>query len=385
LKAKTGKLNPVERSICVLKFSGLRLKTALLCLTWFRNNKIWKAFFTSLPVETMPEVSVILPFFNTKNTLAAAVESVLNQTFASFEMLLVNNNSTDNSLSIARSLAEKDIRIRLLHETKQGVDYAMNYGLENSRGRFIARMDADDISYPDRLEKQVRFLNENPETGLVGSYVKYVPHSSGTGGFKRFVNWVNTFHTSEEIERNRFVEIPVVNPTILFRRELYERLGGCRQGNFPEDYEMQLRFLDAGVKMAKLPLQLLEWHDYSTRLTRTDERYSTEAFFRVKAEYFRKWSEQNNPFHPEIWVWGAGRKTRQRARLLENEGLKIQGYIDIVKGKTTKKTTLHYSEIPDSGEIFVVPMVAKRGARDLIRKNLLNRNYEEGVDFIFLA
>jgi glycosyltransferase involved in cell wall biosynthesis len=333
----------------------------------------------------MPEVSVILPFFNTKNTLAAAVESVLNQTFASFEMLLVNNNSTDNSLSIARSLAEKDIRIRLLHETKQGVDYAMNYGLENSRGRFIARMDADDISYPDRLEKQVRFLNENPETGLVGSYVKYVPHSSGTGGFKRFVNWVNTFHTSEEIERNRFVEIPVVNPTILFRRELYERLGGCRQGNFPEDYEMQLRFLDAGVKMAKLPLQLLEWHDYSTRLTRTDERYSTEAFFRVKAEYFRKWSEQNNPFHPEIWVWGAGRKTRQRARLLENEGLKIQGYIDIVKGKTTKKTTLHYSEIPDSGEIFVVPMVAKRGARDLIRKNLLNRNYEEGVDFIFLA
>jgi len=333
----------------------------------------------------MPEVSVILPYYNAEKTLAEAVESILSQTFHSFEILLINNNSTDYSVSIAQEFAEKDTRVRLFDEPKQGVDHAMNCGLENSRGRFIARMDADDISYPDRLGKQVRFLNENPGIGLVGSYVNYVPHSSGTAGFKRFVNWVNSFQTSEEIERNRFVEIPVVNPTIMFRRKLYEKLGGCRQGDFPEDYEMQLRFLDAGVKMAKLPLQLLEWHDYSTRLTRTDERYSTEAFFRVKAEYFRKWSEQNNPFHPQIWVWGAGRKTRQRARLLENEGLKIQGYIDIVKGKTTKKTTLHFSEIPPPGEMFIVPTVAKHGARELIRKNLLNRNYEEGVDFIFLA
>jgi hypothetical protein len=83
-----------------------------------------------------------------------------------------------------------------------------------------------------------------------------------------------------------------------------------------------------------------------------DERYTTEAFFRVKAEYFKKWSEQNNPFHPEIWVWGAGRKTRQRARLLEKEGLKIQGFIDIVKGKTTQKTTLHFSEIPSGRNVY---------------------------------
>lgn len=333
----------------------------------------------------MPEVSVILPYFNAENTLAAAVESMLNQTFTSLEILLVNNNSTDRSFSVAREFAKKDSRIRLLNETKQGVDHAMNCGLENSRGRFIARMDADDISHPERLEKQVRFLIENPETGLVGSFVEYVPHNTGTVGFKRFVKWTNSFHTPEEIERNRFVEIPVVNPTILFRRELYEKFGGCRQGNFPEDYEMQLRYLDAGIKMAKIPEPLLEWHDYSTRLTRTDGRYTTEAFFRVKATYFRKWSEQNNLHHPEIWVWGAGRKTRQRARMLEKEGLKIRGFIDIVEGKTTKKTTLHYSEIPSPGKIFVVPMVAKYGARELIRKSLLERHFSEGKDFIFLA
>ncbi len=333
----------------------------------------------------MPEVSVVLPYFNAENTLERAVESILSQTFPSFEILLVNNNSTDQSLTIAQYLAQKDSRIRLLNEPKQGVDHAMNCGLENSRGRFIARMDADDIAHPQRLEKQVRFLNENPGIGLVGSFVKYVSHNSGTGGFKRFVKWVNSFQTLEEIERNRFVEIPVVNPTILFRRELFEKLGGCRHGDFPEDYEMQLRYLQAGVKMAKLPELLLEWHDYSTRITRTDNRYSTEAFFRVKATYFKKWSEQNNPFHPEIWVWGAGRKTRQRARLLEMEGLKIKGFIDIIKGKTTKKTVLHFSEIPAPGKMFIVPMVLKTGVREMIRKFLLERNYEEGKDFIFLA
>jgi len=150
---------------------------------------------------------------------------MLNQTFPSFEILLIDNNSTDNSLAIAKTLAGKDSRIRLLNETKQGVDHAMNCGLENSRGRFIARMDADDISFPERLEKQIRFLKENPGTGLVGTAVKYVAHNTGTGGFRRFVKWVNSFHTSEEIELYRFVEIPVVNPTILFRRELFEKLG----------------------------------------------------------------------------------------------------------------------------------------------------------------
>lgn len=333
----------------------------------------------------IPEVSIVLPYFNADNTLAAAVESILGQTFKSFELLLVNNNSTDESFSIAQQFAKKDPRVRLLNETKQGVDHAMNCGLENSRGQFIARMDADDVSYRERLEKQVRFLNENPETGLVGSYVKYVSHSHGTGGFQRFVQWANSFYTTEEIGRNRFVEIPVVNPTILFRREWFEKLGGCRQGDFPEDYEMLLRYLEAGVKMAKLPELLLEWHDYSTRLTRTHERYSKEAFFRAKARYFKKWSEIHNPFHPEIWVWGAGRKTRQRAQLLLKEGLKIKGYVDIVEGKTTKKATLHYSEIPVPGKMFIVPMVANYGARDLIRKNLLERSYEEGKDFIFLA
>ncbi|HYQ56132.1 MAG TPA: glycosyltransferase family 2 protein, partial [Draconibacterium sp.] len=279
----------------------------------------------------LPEVSVILPYFNAELTLQRAINSILEQSFINFELLLVNNNSTDKSEIIAGRAAKKDNRIILLNEKVPGVANAMNCGLQNSRGNFISRMDADDFSHPERLERQIRFLEKNPSTDFIGSTVEYIPHVKKNNGFRRFVQRVNAFHSAEEIELKQFVEIPVVNPTIFFRKKLYEKFGGCLDGNFPEDYEMQLRYLSAGVKMAKLPEKLVEWHDYSTRLTRTDERYSTEAFLQTKAIYFKKWSEKHNPFHPHIWIWGAGRKTRQRTSFLQKEGLNIKDWIDIKK------------------------------------------------------
>ncbi len=332
-----------------------------------------------------PEVSVILPFYNAEKTLAVAVESILHQTFADFELLLINNCSTDNGFKIAKELGNTDSRIRILHELQSGVAYAMNCGLKNARGRFIARMDADDTALPDKLKMQVEFLKKNKGIDFIGSEVKYVTHNKNTEGFKRFVDWGNSFHSEKEIEINRFVELPIVNPTILFKRKVYEKYGGCLQGSFPEDYEMQLRYLSKGVKMAKIDKPLLEWRDYSTRLTRTDDRYSTEAFFKIKAKYFKKWSEENNRFHPNIWVWGAGRKTRQRAGLLESEGLIILGFIDIKESKTTVKQTLHYSKIPEAGKNFIVPMVANYGAGDKIKNFLTQKKYIEGEDFIMMS
>ena len=329
-----------------------------------------------------PEITVILPFFNAENTLEKAVQSILNQTFQDFELLLIDNNSSDKSHEIAGGASLTDSRVRLFKESKQGVVHAMNRGLAMARGSFIARMDADDISREDRLEKQLEFLRAKPGIDLVGSRVKYIPHNKNTAGFSRFVDWANSFLTPEEIDRKRFVEIPVVNPTLLFRRELYHQFGGCLDGNFPEDYEMQLRYLSKGAKMAKLPEELIEWHDYATRLTRTDERYSTEAFFQTKASYFRIWSEKHNPFHPNIWVWGAGRKTRKRCHYLTKEGLKVNGFIDIVK---EKKDTSYYKDLPGPGSRFIVSMVTNAGAGEQISAFLLERNYREGQDFILMG
>ena len=329
-----------------------------------------------------PEVSVILPYFNAELTLQRAISSILEQSFTHFELLLINNNSTDKSADIARQAAQNDSRIILLDEKIPGVANAMNCGLKNARGRFISRMDADDVAHSEKLQKQYNYLENNPIIDFLGSEVEYVPHIAENKGFQRFVDWANSFHTPEEIALKQFIEIPVVNPTIFFRRQLFEKYGGCHDGNFPEDYEMQLRYLSHGAKMAKLPEKLLEWHDYSTRLTRTDERYSTEAFFQTKAFYFKNWSEQHNPFHPNIWIWGAGRKTRQRSTFLQEHGLNIEGYIDI---KTTKPNALFYKELPQPGQLFIVSMVTNTGAGEKIREFLIQRNYAEGKDFILMG
>ncbi|QIA06628.1 glycosyltransferase family 2 protein [Draconibacterium halophilum] len=329
-----------------------------------------------------PEVSVILPFFNAELSLQRAIDSVLQQSFTTFELLLINNNSTVKSEEIAKQAAQNDSHIVLLNEKTPGVANAMNCGLKNARGRFISRMDADDVAHPEKLQKQYNYLENNPSVDFVGSEVEYVPHIEENKGFRRFVDWVNSFHTPEEIKLKQFIEIPVINPTIFFRRQLFEKYGGCRDGNFPEDYEMQLRYLSHGAIMAKLPEKLLEWHDYSTRLTRTDKRYSTEAFFQTKAVYFKQWSKKNNPFHPNIWIWGAGRKTRQRSAFLQEHGLNIEGYIDI---KKTKPDAIFYKELPQPGKLFIVSMVTNTGAGEKIREFLHQRNYCEGKDFILMG
>ena len=329
-----------------------------------------------------PEISVILPYFNAELTLQRAINSILEQSFTKLELLLINNNSTDKSAEIASQAAQNDSRIVLLNEKTPGVANAMNCGLKNARARFISRMDADDVSHSEKLQKQYNYLENNPIIDFLGSEVEYVPHIAENKGFRRFVDWANSFHTPQEIALKQFIEIPVVNPTIFFRRQLFEKYGGCHDGNFPEDYEMQLRYLSHGAKMAKLPEKLLEWHDYSTRLTRTDERYSTEAFFQTKAFYFKQWSEQHNPFHPNIWIWGAGRKTRQRSVFLQEQGLNIEGYIDI---KKTKPDTLFYKELPEPGQLFIVSMVTNTGAGKKIREFLIQRNYAEGKDFILMG
>ena len=331
----------------------------------------------------IPEVSVILPFYNAEKTLTRAISSILDQTFPDFELILVDNNSADSGVEIARSFATKDNRIKLTKEQEQGVVFAMNKGMELARGKYLARMDADDVSLPKRLEKQVDFLAGNPEIGLVGSCVRHMSDlpSEGMG---RFVDWVNSFHSSLEIWQNRFVEIPLVQPSVMFRSHLWKVHGNYREGDFPEDYELFLRWLDAGVQMQKLDETLLEWHDSTTRLTRTDTRYSSEAFYKTKAHYFAKWYQRSG-LKKELWIWGAGRKTRQRAQLLTEAGLKIAGYFDLQSKPDSDIVCKSYEEIPFPGDTFILSMVGNHGAREKISTFLGIKKYQAGIDFLLMS
>ncbi len=328
--------------------------------------------------STNPLVSVIIPFFNAP-FLKEAIESILSQSFTDFELLLVDNASTDQSVQVGKSYASHP-KVWLLEESRQGVVFAMNTGIQAARGQYIARMDADDISLPDRLKWQVDKLQSDSSLGVVSGLVEYVGEESNEG-FIHYVDWLNSIQTNADIYLNQFVEFPMANPSKMFRKSVFDEYGMYREGDFPEDYEFFLRLQSHGVRMEKVTQPVLKWRDSSTRLTRTDPRYSQDAFFRIKAKYLTCWLQKKNPHHPNIFIWGAGRLSRRRSDYLLSEGINVLSYIDLKKSKKT----IHFSELPDPGSCFVVSYVANRGAREEIRSFLNERGFKEGIDYILAS
>jgi hypothetical protein len=208
-------------------------------------------------------------------------------------------------------------------------------------------------------------------------------------GYALHVGWLNTLLTPEEIAQNRFVESPFAHPSVLFRRELVDRWGGYQKGDFPEDYELWLRWLEAGVRMAKVPEVLLRWHDPPGRLSRTDPRYDVEAFFRCKAGYLAHWLCAQVAPERRLLVWGAGRITRRRVDWLRRAGVVVAGYVDIDPRKVGRRldgvTVLAPDQLPPREAAFVLGYVAARGAHAVARGHLSSRDYVEGEDFLFAA
>lgn len=336
-------------------------------------------------INEIPDVSVILPFYNADTTLSRAIESIASQSLRSFECILINNNSTDNSVEIAQNITVNDKRFFLIHEENQGVMFASNTGSKRARCKFVARMDADDRAYPNRLKLQADFLDANPDYGAVSGMVKHVSHSENTKGFARYVDWVNSVKTYGEILNSQFIESPIVNPSAMWRKEVAEKHGMFQHGDFPEDYEMWLRWLSEGVKIEKLNDTILDWYDSDTRITRTQSIYSDSAFYRIKTKYLAKWLEKNNPFHPRIAVWGASRISRRRARLLIQYGIEIECYIDIKKSRQLNQQVIYYNEIPSPDKMFILTYIKQMNARDEIQDFLHSRGYEEGMNYLLIS
>lgn len=332
----------------------------------------------------MNSVSVILPFRNAEQTLTDAIKSILDQSLHDFELLLVDNASTDGSLAIARSFAHAHDHTHIIEAPEAGLVRALNTGLAHAKGKYIARMDADDIAYPDRLRLQYQYLEQNLSVDVIACQVA-CDKNEYSKGIQSYVRWSNAIIKHEDILLNRFVDAPLIHPTVMFRRSLLSRFGSYLEGDFPEDFELWLRWMDQGVRFYKLPEVLLYWRDSEKRLTRKDQRYRPEAFYRIKTKYLVKWLQKHNPFHPQVVVWGGGRKSRQRASLLEEKGIEVSAYIDIIPDKTTSKPCIHYLDIEKPGKYFILSYVSNRGQREKIRNYLLQKDYQEGIHFLLVG
>jgi len=330
-----------------------------------------------------PRVSVVLPVRNGGRWLQQAVDSILAQTLARLELLVVDDHSTDGA---AARLPRHDPRLRVLASEGKGVSRAFNTGLAAARAPYVARMDADDIALPQRLEHQVAWLDARPELAICGACVEIFRDDGAPldGGNRRYQAWLNACREPADIRRALFVESPIPNPTALFRREALLALGGYADPSWPEDYDLFLRADARGLLMGKPGDVLLRWREHDASLTRRDPRYARTRFQAAKAHYLAH--GRLDTARPTV-IWGAGPGGRLLHDLLRDEGFAVAGFLDVhprrLGGEKRGLPVWPIERLAILSQAFVLVAVGTAGVRREIRTWLNERGLTEGVDYLF--
>lgn len=330
-------------------------------------------------------VSVLLPFHNASTALDAAIRSIAEQSFREWELLLINNASTDEGASLAYDWSRRDPRIRVIEEPTIGIAHALNTGLQHATSPLIARMDADDIAHPERLARQVAYMEAHPEIGVLGTRTRFKTTVEKSSGMAWFVKWQYAILTPHEHYVKRFVDAPLAHPTVMFRRELVDHFGGYSPQPLPEDHELWLRWMHSGVRFAKLPEELLMWNDGPQRLSRTHPNYSVDAFFTTKAKWIAAWYTRKYTAQRPIIIAGTSGLCRSRAGKLEAEGLIIHAFTDVKKREVPGYAFIPHNELRPSGEALIISFISQRGTGNRIAEYLTSRGLVEGEDFILAA
>jgi glycosyltransferase involved in cell wall biosynthesis len=232
-------------------------------------------------------VSIVMTVYNAQEFLAEAIQSILDQTYTNYEFIIVDDCSTDKSLQIAQEFQHKDTRIQIHeHEQNMGISIARNTGLKLAHGKYIAWMDADDVSMPDRIEKELTFLENNPNVGVVSSYVNLIDRQGNLIGDVKMpqtqilISWALCFYD------------PIINPAVMINRDLYTRVGDYRnlaenKGDyFPEDYDLWVRMINE-TRFSNLGEPLVKLRKHEQNITKTKTQSTMMNSIRICGWYFQ--------------------------------------------------------------------------------------------------
>ena len=240
--------------------------------------------------------SIIIPVHNGEKYIRECLDSCLNQTYINIEIIVVDDKSTDNTLDILREYAEKDERVKVLPVEKQnGLGNVINIGIRESKGKYIVRMDADDIMYPTRIEKQVEYLESNESCVAVGGQIDIIDANSKVTGSRKYPQ------TDKELRRNLFLFQPFAHPAVTLWRSSLESVG-----LYPEDI-----WKVEDVKLFLILSTKGEFANISEKVIKYRMTFDTQSQSKMvdhfkKTSDMRKWAIKNlniKPTFRELIIW----------------------------------------------------------------------------------
>jgi glycosyltransferase involved in cell wall biosynthesis len=333
----------------------------------------------------VPRISVLLPVWNAAATLPACLASLRRQTFTDWECVLVDDGSTDASLSLARAWSDREPRLRMLARPHRGLVEALNAGLAECRGALIARMDADDLMHPERLETQAKALSESRALAAVGCHPRLFSRGKIGPGLLAYARWLRSIDSPRRVREEAFVECPVAHPTLMLRSRWLRELG-YRERGWPEDYDLVLRLLERGAQIGVVARRLLSWRHAPGRHSWTHVRYTPASFTACKADFLARGFLSGGA---DYGLWGYGGTGRLLARALREHGKRPRLIVELHPGRIGK-TIQGAPVIPPSAlrrELGVPLIVSVAGttARGQIRRQLAKLGLRETRDFVCAA
>ncbi len=272
-----------------------------------------------------PLVSILTPFKNTAPYLTECLESVIGQTYRNWELLIVDDHSSDESFEIVQQFANNDNRIKLLKNKNHGIIEALRLALNNSCGQYITRMDSDDVMLPHKLSTMVTSLQHYGKKHLAIGCVKYFGSGGISNGYQRYELWLNNLTNKGANYSEIYKECPVPSPCWMSHREDLLACGAFDHDRYPEDYDLTFRFYKQGLKCIPSDKLLHMWRDYPSRTSRTHPHYAQNYFLDIKLHYFLQLDHDNNR---PLTVWGAGFKGKHIAKILKKSNINFTWVCD---------------------------------------------------------
>ena len=260
-----------------------------------------------------PLVSILTPFKNTVAFLPECIDSIINQTYTNWELLIVDDFSTDKSYELVESYTKRDKRIKLFKNNENGIISALRLAFGQSNGQFITRMDSDDIMHNEKLEILSSNLLKHGTQHIALGLVKYFSDEGLGEGFQKYEVWINELTKTGNNFSGIYKECVIPSPCWMVHRNDLIACDAFNPNLYPEDYDLTFRLYGQTFTCIPCSTILHYWRDYSTRSSRTQEHYAQNNFLDIKLHYFLKLDyDKSRP----LSIWGAGNKGKIIAKLL---------------------------------------------------------------------